>query len=334
MKLSKLNLLNVIPWVALAWLLACTSTGVAQVSVQLNDVTARCAEPTVEVRHIAKVFSTDRRLAKMVESLDLDTFSSNQNRIEVSREQVRIRLVLAGLSQNQFELSGPATVNVESFQPGDPREFVEDAIKAHLAEHFHIPLQDVNVKLAADYGDLARKDIDFFTLTLDDELMTELPLGRQTFAGVVKDLAGQSVSTNIPVSIAVVRELAIATKNISRGETLGPENIESVRRPVASRTVQFASYEQVLGSQAQQDVQQYDVIKSNLVQDVPIVDKQSVKSNSLVNIVVRRGPLTIVLKDAKALGAGSRGESITVLNPSTKTKMKAYVVDSSTVEIR
>ena len=318
----------------LFYLLAATSTSMAQVSVHMYETTVRCAEPTIDISHVAKVVTNDRLLAKMVEALDLDSFRNDQPQIEISKEQVRIRLVLAGLSEDEFELSGPESVSVEVFQPQNARELIADLIKKQFAEHFRMSLPDVIVTLGPQSNDLARTDVDFSTLRIDLELSTEIPLGQQTVSGFVEDHSGQTVSIKIPVSIAVVRDLAVARKNISKGETLGPENIESVRRPVANRTIQFASYEQVVGSQVQKDVQQYDVIKSNLIQAVPVVDKLTVKRNSLVNIIVRRGALKVELKDAKALSEGSPGEPITVLNPSTKEKILAIVVNSSTVEIR
>ena len=98
--------------------------------------------------------------------------------------------------------------------------------------------------------------------------------------------------------------------------------------------MQFASYEQVVGSQVSRDIQQYDVIKSNFVRNDPIVDPLAVKKNTLVKIIVRRGRITVALRDAKALEDGRAGEQIAVLNPSTKERIRATVINSAMVEIR
>ena len=306
----------------------------AQVEIQLHRGEVRCFEPTIKLSHIATVTSGNARLKKAIESLDIDTFTKDQNSIEISKQQIQIRLAISGHARSDFTLNGPDNLIAVSVNPENLRSLVKDSIEEQLAAHFLVPQQDINVSLNPKFSDKSLAAYDFSEMRIDQNFPADIPLGRHSVSVMAKDASGRTATVKIPVSIAVIRDLVVAKQNISKGQMLGPDNIESVRRPVTSRRVRFASYDQVVGSLVQNDIQQYELIKSNLVRTASTQSPVAVKRNSFVSIISRRGALTVVLKQAKALQSGSVGDVITVTNPKTNERIPATVIDASTVEIR
>ena len=242
--------------------------------------------------------------------------------------------MLAGFDRYQFQLSGPDQLTVLKIHQDNVRAIVEAKLQQQLAQQYFMPATDLKITLDERFKEIEKPEFDFATLIIDSATQSELALGRQTVSAVVLNQSGQSHSVKIPVSIAMIRDLVVAKANISRGETLNADNIETVRRPVTSRHVSFASFEQAVGRQVQSDIQQYALIKSNVVKKTSSLPRFAIKRNSLVNVIVRRGALTVVLKDAKALDDGNPGDQITLLNSKTKERILAQVVDSTTAEIR
>ena len=197
-----------------------------------------------------------------------------------------------------------------------------------------MPHSNIQVTIDSKFQMLDSSGFDFDSIQVQQEFGNELPLGKRNVETTVRDLNGELQALRIPVTVAVFRDLVVAKKNISKGQTLAPRDVVSVRRPVMRRNVKLASYEQVLGMQAQTDIQQHELIKSNLVRQNKPASSFVIKRNSYVNIVARRGSLSVVLKDAKALENGKIGEKITLVNPKTKERVVGKVLDSSTVEIR
>ncbi len=305
-----------------------------QTEIRLAQREVRCFEKAVKLKHIAEVSSTNPRIAAKIKELDIDQIEEDQNTIKVSKEQVRIRLVLSGIKDSQFQLSGHDSLTVVAARPTSKRKSVTKALTTQIAEQFHMPHSNIQVTIDSKFQMLDSSGFDFDSIQVQQEFGNELPLGKRKVETTVRDLNGELQALRIPVTVAVFRDLVVAKKNISKGQTLTPRDVVSVRRPVMRRNVKLASYEQVLGMQAQTDIQQHELIKSNLVRQNKPASSFVIKRNSYVNIVARRGSLSVVLKDAKALENGKIGEKITLVNPKTKERVVGKVLDSSTVEIR
>lgn len=310
------------------------------VHVKLHNREVRCIEDIVRVKDVADIQTRDTRLAREIETLDLDSFN-DYPRVEgahpsigVTKSQVRFRLILAGLKADQIKISGPDRLTVMRIETAGLSHVVVQRLQQQLTEQYLMSVSDFKVTVDRRFSKLENAGFDFATLTLSPTFETELPLGNQQIAALVEDGSGKLAEVKIPVSIALIRDLVVAKHNISKGETLSMENVESVRRPVVSRNVRFASFEQVLGKQAQSDVQQYDLIKTNAVRTASNRSAFAVKKNALVSIVVRRGALTVVLKEAKAMDNGNPGDQIRFVNQKTREQIFARIIDSTTAEVR
>jgi flagella basal body P-ring formation protein FlgA len=317
-------------------LIAMPSVTLAQspVRIDLRPGEIRCFQSVIKLEHVAEIHTGDASLFRKIKSMDVESFGENQNRVSFTKEQVRIRLMLAGISGNQVQISGPDQLAAIFVRQANVRDLVESKLQQQLATQYFMSVNDLKITLDPRFDDTEKSGLDFATLIVESASEAELSLGRQTVSAEVLTQSGESQTIKIPVSIALIRDLVVARKNISKGQTLNEQNIETVRRPVTSRHIRFASFEQAVGKQVQSDVQQYSLIKSNVVQSTGSSRHAAIKKNSLVSIVLRRGPLTVVLKDAKALDSGNPGDQITLLNPRTKEKIVAVVIDSSTAEAR
>jgi flagella basal body P-ring formation protein FlgA len=162
----------------------------------------------------------------------------------------------------------------------------------------------------------------------------ELPLGQKHIAVQLSDTSGQTHETRLNVRIALFRELVVASKPIRKGDVMNADNVESVRRAIDSRRVRFASLEQVVGRTSRADIGQYDLIKSSGVQTTVRKTEHAIRKNALINVIVRRGPLEVTLKGARAIDSGNPGDQIALLNPHTREQIVARVIDGSTAEVR
>ncbi|MFK7765637.1 MAG: flagellar basal body P-ring formation chaperone FlgA [Mariniblastus sp.] len=315
-----------------------------QAGIQLATQEVRCHEDTVKLKHIANVLASDVQIANKIKNLDIDQFGVEKKRISISKEQVRIRLMLAGLAESQFQLTGPKDVTLvrvgatSGSQLKSKHELVRQLITRTLKErfsgHYGIPIEDLKIDIDSNFiiGDSLGPHV--VNLTFLRAFDNEIPLGRRVIDVSLGDTKGRSKRVRLTVSIAVIRNLVVANKNISKGQMLSPGDVAAVRRPVFQRNVRYASFEQVVGTQAQSDIQQYDVIKSNSLRKTRSGPAIVIERNSYVNIVARRGSLSVTLKDAKALENGELGGKIAVINPSTNERIVAKVINASTVEIR
>jgi flagella basal body P-ring formation protein FlgA len=330
------------PLLALIVVLTVAPAVLAQphVAVDLRTGQVRCFEDTILLKHVAEIRSGDARLQRKMESLDLDSFVDHkqtgdvQKPIVLTKAQVRFRLRLAGLSEEQITISGPEQLTVVAAEAASLREIVEQRLQQQLAQQYLMSTDDLKVTLNPRFSQLEKPALDFSTLQLPSTFDTDMPLGNQQVTALVQDESGQFVSQKIPVSIALIRDLVVAKQNISKGETLSADNVDSVRRPVVSRNVRFASFEQAVGKQTQNDVQQYELIKSSAIRTGQTRTTYAIKKNAQVSVIVRRGALTVVLKDAKAMDNGNPGDQIGLINPRTKERIIAKVIDASTAEVR
>ena len=312
----------------------------SDVTIKLHNADIRCRENVIRLKHVAEIRTSDHRLRTRAGSLDLDSFDGNPRDnnvgqvIEISKTQIRYRLIIAGIRDSQIEISGPDKIKIVGIEPEISSQVVEQRIRSQLAQQYLMSVDDLRVTLDPRFGDLRESTFDFLTLKLEPTLDTEMPLGNQHLTAMVQDGSGSFVSKKLPVSIALMRDLVVAKQNISKGQTLNPENVESVRRPVASRNVRFVSFEQVVGKQAQNDVQQFELIKSNAIRTASTRTVFTIKKNSMVSVIVRKGALTVVLKDAKAMDNGNPGDRISLINQKTRERIIATVIDAATAEVR
>lgn len=319
---------------ALSLLLPSVTSAGETVRITLAQAEVSTTSDVVKIGDVVEIEGSTARVTSNVASLDLDQFAGTDSTVIVTQEQIRIRLVLAGIDATNMTLSGVDQVRVKRIEVVDVSSALEATLTDRLATRYHIEPSDLVVRLDAKSVNFKNQVVVPSTLQIIQTLPADLPLGQKNIAVQLTDSDQQKFETRLNARIAVVRNLVIARRPIRKGEVMSAENVESVRRPIDSRRVRFASFEQVVGKQSRVNVNQYDLIKSTVVRDVATRSETIVKKNALMNVIVRRGPLEVVLKGARAIDAGNPGDQIALLNPHTREQIVARIIDGSTAEVR
>ncbi len=307
----------------------------SRVIVHLNKPLVESPVDVVTVGDVAKVIGGPASLRERIQKLDLDAFENGNSELDISLEQIRYRLLLARIEQHRFEVVGIQRTHVQQISLVDHRRRIEQLLTTELAIQFGLPAETVQISLdAREFESLLDEEIDLSTSHLAIAFGTELPVGERRLEVRFVDAAGNQLTKTMALTTAVMRDLVIAQENISRGEIIDASRVTRVRRPITDRATRFASYEQVVGKSAQQDIQQFDVVRSQYVSAIEAEEAPLVKRNQLVTAVLRRGNLTIHLNNVRTSDDGRFGDTIEVVNPITRKRILAQVISSDTVEIR
>ena len=303
----------------------------AQISLQMASLETHVVGKTVRVGDIASVTTPSRSKADRINNLDVEVFEAGEKEMSVSREQLRIRMMLAGYKIDADDIHGPPVVKVRQVSQKDFRRSIEDAVRKQVIEQFGIPESDLQITLNPKFKNpIGTAAVS--TITISPWNQPNLPLGRQSVSASTS-VAGKPITFKAPVLVAVIRELAIANQEISAGDKLTDENVDIVRRPISTRTQNYLTKSQAIGNVANRNIEKYALLQPSRVRIDRSDNGVVIKRNSLINVVARRGKLTVTLRDVKAINDGRIGERVQVLNPNTGQRMSARVVDANTAHL-
>ncbi len=306
----------------------------AQVSVQIRNSELRVAKSTVQLGDIATLSVSSPEVAKTLQNIDVDSFNGNANEIWITKEQIRIRLLLAGFDVAASDISGPEEFKVSRIDQDDTRQIIQTLLNQQLSSQFAIPESAIQVTIDSNFKIANDSHMDFRTLKLEPLGRPDIPLGKSTLPTMIRDSQNKFQPMNVPVTVAIYRELAVAKMDIARGTVLTRENLDSVRRPVSTNSTGFLTMAHALGKESNADIATYELIKPNAIKSVVVKQDALIKKNSIVSAVLRSGHLTVTLKKIKALEDANLGDTIQVINMNNNERLFAKVIDTYTVELR
>lgn len=304
---------------------------VGQTTVRLSDDVVSVSESLVSVGDVAFVKCDSNVLTEAIKKIDVEVFPTAANEIVITRKQIRIRLMLAGYSIGEEEFQGPEKVTVRRVARKDVRRSIEDLIQLQIVEQFGIATDDLQVTLDPRFK-VPIGAAGFSSISVSPWIRPDLPLGRHSLTLTASTASGP-LTFKAPVSIAVIREMAIANAEISPGTKLTTENIVAVRRPVSRASKIYLTFEQAIGRTAKKRLVKYGIVQSNDLQVARTESEVMIERNSLINVIVQRGPLTVTLRDVKAMTDGKKGHRVQLMNPHTNERMSAQVVDAHTARL-
>jgi flagella basal body P-ring formation protein FlgA len=321
-------------WTSL--LLGCTFTvftdGLsAQISLRMSAEPANVVGNTVTVGDVATVRCDSPSTAALIRKIDVEDFSQTQDEFSISKQQVLIRIQLAGYRLKVGDIEGPNAVMAKRLVSVDFKSNIELAIKQQVVSQFGITEEDLQVTVDPKYRSPATLG-SFSAISISPWLRPDLPLGRQSVS-ISATVANQSKTFTVPVTVAVMRELAVASREISAGTKLTSDHVRSVRRPISSKASRYLTLEQTIGHVAKNNIEKYGLITPNLVRITNAGDDVIIKRNSMINVVVERNGIRVTLRDVKAVSDGKQGGRVQVENPNTGEKMSARVVGPFTAKI-
>ena len=304
------------------------------VEIHLHAPTVFCFENTIHIKDIAEIKNGTLQLREKLGNLDLDEFTAKGTPVEISGRLIHYRILVAGFDESKFKVTGNRITVALFSRPIDATLWVQQALTEQLSSQFQLSPSSLEVTVNRQLDTtIEQAGLDPATLSVIPQFSTELPVGNKNIEVILSDSSGKSLKTNLSVKIAVYRDLIMAKQNISRGDVLSADKIERVRRPVDSQQVRFASYDQAIGKQAQSDIQQFSLVKAQFIRTVNNESQYLVKRNSRLNIEIKRGALSVTLKDARADQNGKIGDYIFFTNPKSNKKVRARIVNASTAVI-
>lgn len=303
----------------------------AQVTLQMSAEPTHVVGNTVRLGDVATVSCKSSSKAAMLRKIDVEDFSQGQDSIVISKRQILIRVQLAGHRISVDDVRGPDSVVVRRLVSGGFQNNIQRAIQQQIVLQYGIAEQDLQVTVDPKYRNPATVG-SFSSIAVSPWLRPDLPLGRQTVS-VNATVANQNRSFNVPVTVAVMRELAVASSEITAGMKLTADHIRSVRRPISSKANRYLTVEQAMGQVAKNNIEKYGLIAPNLVRITNSGDDIIIRRNSMVNVVVERNGLRVMLREVKAVSDGKQGGRVQVVNPNTGERMSARVVDPFTAKI-
>lgn len=130
--------------------------------------------------------------------------------------------------------------------------------------------------------------------------------------------------------VRVERQVVCATRPLKSQETIGPTDVQILRRDVTGLNAGefFISTEQVIGRTLSRNVGPQEIITSRHLSNQPVI-----KRGDEVTVVLDQDGLEISTK-AVAQEQGHLGKTIRLLNPKSKKEFQGSVVDAKTVRVK
>jgi len=134
--------------------------------------------------------------------------------------------------------------------------------------------------------------------------------------------------TLLSYNINAFQDVAIALKNIPRGELLTPENTTIERREIRAFFLgYFTDLRKIYGKMAKSNIRAGKTLTAKQLKTPPVVGRKSI-----VDVVYRSGSIRISLK-GMAEDAGAPGDLIRVRNLASRKQLWCQVVDNRTVQV-
>jgi len=132
----------------------------------------------------------------------------------------------------------------------------------------------------------------------------------------------------VPVKAAIFRKVPILLNQVERGSLLTESDIKMEKRDITRiRRGHFNSTKQVIGKVAKRNLRPGDVLHAAMIKT-----PQQVKRGNKVTIVATTGNISVRMT-GKALGNGTIGQRVQVINTRSDREIEGIVVGPSLVKV-
>lgn len=193
--------------------------------------------------------------------------------------------------------------------------------------------------LATEYQEVAHERIDIHVGNLDKRLQlafcaTPVAFINQDQSGMGGNISvkaqcesGNVWSVHVPAQVAIYREIAVAGRDIGRGEVINHAHIDTHVVNISNiRQAFLAEAELILGREAKRNIGKGDVFRSSLL-DAPT----AIKRGELVTLESLAGSIK-VSSSGTAMSDGRIGQKIRVRNNASERIISAVVVSQGLVQ--
>ncbi|MEL6108158.1 MAG: flagellar basal body P-ring formation chaperone FlgA [Planctomycetota bacterium] len=302
------------------WLNTCA----AEITISLRH-NAAVNGARVTIKDVANIHGGTTTEQKQLGELDLDVLGARTARERLTRREIEMRLLVAGYRRNQFYVTGAETVEVRRADTDAFRTRLEKLFHSEFARQFGFDDRNISIRiidhqrLLAVESKMAGED---FAATVLFE--SQLPIGATTIQ-VEFASEHERFLEDFKAQVIVSTEVAIAARNVTRGSVIDASAVRVIRRPIV-RKADFADPKQIVGRVAKVDILSNEVMLTSYLTEVNSSRTAVIQRNDLIDVIVRLGNSEIRLKNARALGAGNIGDTVTVLNTESNRQLTATIV--------
>jgi flagellar basal body P-ring formation protein FlgA len=308
-----------------------TSAG-TQLVVSLR-ASAVVDKPIVTVGAVATFEGGEPALRQMIAGLDVAEVSRVGQSVAVSREQVALRIQLAGVDAQRFRMDGPAQVMVKIHAIELTEQEIVKAAQQAIVQRLKADPKDVDFRLLEEVRvpavNIAPGDGLHFAVE------SQAPPGAtgklHVEVGILVNGQRRGVAP-VVLDVALYRQVAVATRRLEAGETLQPYHVRPERRVLGAHDQWLAYNDQLLGKRVQHTVPANQVLSGGDL-DLPAEeDEVVIHARDNVKLVAVVGNLRVSV-GGEAQQEGKVGQTIHVRNTDSGKIVTGRVLDRSTVEV-
>ena len=237
------------------------------------------------------------------------------------------RLKTAGLDPAQLEIKGARSVRATTLSLEVSPEMIVEDLRNFIYAQMPWNAEDASVDVTMPKGDVVVPDGDvLFRWSVDP---TYRYLGPATFRGEIL-VDGKTVKTFLCKAVVSAHgEVAVAAKDIARGEPLSGSAVAFQKKPLSSmRGGLFPNPADLEGYVARTTIAAGEIVTRDKT-----TPRVLVKRNQTVTVEARAGTLCIRNR-AKALSDGCAGDVIACLNVQSKEGFQGTVRKDGIVEVQ
>jgi len=290
-------------------------------------------EAIVRLRHVAELRGGSAALRQAMAELDLAEVPANGRSVAITRGQVEIRLLLAGIEASAFSVAGPERIVVRPTAEELSEAAVFQAARKILMQRLPGPPESTLIKLVQPIVLPMREDTDKGAIRLIGELApVRQPLGKVR-VDVIVFVNGQR-RCSIPVSVEVTchQDVVLAKRRIDVGEMLHDACVTVERRPLENLENFLPAADIVNKKKARRVLLPGQLLGSIDVEDSEDANPVLVRARELVRLTAQIGGIRVVAS-GEALQEGRHGQVIRVRNIDSNKIVQGKVVERLVVEV-
>jgi flagella basal body P-ring formation protein FlgA len=282
---------------------------------------------------IAHISGGDLIMRRKIAELDILELDDAQASRTLSKQQIEVRILLAGIAARQFHVSGPETVIVRPDAGGSAEQRVLDFLRPGIARGLGVDEDDLQLSLARPLP--ANADQLFSENSrLEHFLRPTLRSGQLNVKLAAYEGDRLVRTTSVSVAAEVAHHVFVANRDLESGTVISVDDVVKKRRMLSGQDARYVATDVVGKSTRKRIATGDEVTLHDLTSPRPAKREIVIRSRDVVELIARMKSLQVKVNGAVALQQGAVGDVIRVKNPSSGKVLTAEVIDAGTVEIR
>jgi flagella basal body P-ring formation protein FlgA len=230
------------------------------------------------------------------------------------------------IGTRSFPTTRPATTQPAAGDPIPSADTLEGAIYAHIRQRLAGQDGALSVKYSPSFArllGLSKSQYQFQIADRSDKALGMLALE----VTILENGAAQHVA-QVLCEATLRKSVVVAGRSFNRGEIIQADELrDEIHTFDKLEEIGLADASPLIGQRARRLIKNGEQLTQRDVEAVPLVER-----NDLVSVSVRRGGLTITAA-ARALAAGSYGDTITLRSESSKETFVGVITGPKKVEL-